>query len=336
MKYSFIVPIYNVEAYLSKCIDSLLSQTYKDFEIILVDDGSTDSSGMIADDYFQKNTKIITVVHQVNAGPGEARNKGISLSRGEYLLMVDGDDYVSERILEIIDSYLVKYNNDILCFDYIVENPNGSQRAQRLYDIVSYMPITPKQYILGAPSPCNKVFRRWLFEETKICFPSHIHYGEDLATIFCLALHAVNIGVIENALYYYVQRETSTMHSIFFQNNKGIIEICTAVKILLDYYKDQGKFEEYYQELEYLTVRHVLTATAEKILNVKYDYQQIENLTQFVEMHFPNYRSNNYLQKYIKEPGHRKERWIIEKKYGILFLEYFLKDKIRKIVKVFQ
>ena len=146
-----------MEKYLNKCIDSLLAQTYKDFEIILVDDGSTDSSGRIADTYKQRYSEVMIVVHQINMGLGGARNTGISLARGEYLLMVDSDDYVSENMLQTIDGYLAQFNNDILCFDYIVEE-DGSQRAQQLYGTkVSYTPITSRQFILGAPSACNKV-----------------------------------------------------------------------------------------------------------------------------------------------------------------------------------
>lgn len=134
MKYSFIVPIYNVENYLKKCIDSLLAQTYGSFEIILVDDGSTDSSGAIADEYAEKYSEIIQVIHQVNTGQGGARNTGITVASGDYLLMVDSDDYVSENMLEILDGYLEKYNCDILIFNYIEVKKSGEQQIQYLHE----------------------------------------------------------------------------------------------------------------------------------------------------------------------------------------------------------
>ena len=118
VKYSFIVPVYNVEKYISKCIDSLLAQTYRLFEIIIVDDGSPDASGNIADSYQSKYPGIVKVIHQKNTGQGGARNHGIELAQGEYILFVDGDDFVVPNMLEIVDTYTGKYNNDLLFFQW--------------------------------------------------------------------------------------------------------------------------------------------------------------------------------------------------------------------------
>lgn len=327
MKYSFIVPIYNVEQYIKKCVDSLLEQTYKDFEIVLVDDGSTDSSGLIADNYAEKWPQFITVKHQINKGLGGARNTGIELSKGDYLVMVDSDDYVSEKLLEIVDRYLVQYNNDLLIFDYIVEEEDGSQRVQRLHNITSYTPITPKQYLLETPAAWNKIYRASLFKETGVRFPARIFY-EDLATSPCFAIYAVNIGVIEEALYHYIQRGTSIMHT---SNTQRMTEIIPAAQKVLEYYKQQGKFEEYYEELEYLTIRNVLCSAIQRILEVKYDDSKIKLLEQFVRGYFSNYEQNPYLQNYLKQPGTRREKWIVEKRYRSLFLEYILKQGLRVV-----
>lgn len=330
MKYSFIVPVYNVEEYLCKCIDSLLAQTYDDFEIVLVDDGSTDSSGNVVDSYFQKHADKILVEHQENTGLGGARNKGISLARGKYLVMVDSDDYVSNRMLEIIDSYLLKYDNDILIFNYIVEEADGNQRVQRLHDSEGYFQITKQQYIFETPAAWNKVYRASLFKETGISYPERIFY-EDVATSPCLAIHASKIGVIEDALYYYIQRESSIMHT---KNAERMTEICTAVKIVLEYYKQQDKFEEFYQELEYLTVSHVLCSTIQRILCVKYDYKKIKMLEKFVESYFPNYECNVYVKKAVFKPGKRKEKMIVEKKYFGLFIDYGLRKWAKRFIRM--
>lgn len=327
VKYSFIVPIYNVEKYLNKCIDSLLAQTYKEFEILLIDDGSTDSSGAIADMYGKRWSQIIRVEHQVNKGLGGARNTGIELAKGDYLVMVDSDDYVSECLLEVVDRYLTQYDNDLLIFDYIVEEENGSQRIQRLHDITAYTSITPKQYIFEAPAAWNKVYRASLFKETGIRFPERIFY-EDLATSPCLAIHAANIGVIEEALYYYIQRGTSIMHT---SNTQRMTEIIPATQRTLEYYKQQEKFEEFYGELEYLTVRNVLCSAVQRILEVRYDGSKIKMLEQFVRGYFPNYTQNSYLQNYLKKLGTRREKWIVEKKYRSLFFEYMLKNVVKKL-----
>lgn len=319
VKYSFIVPIYNVENYLTKCVDSLLAQTYKNFEIVLVNDGSTDSSGLIADDYAQKWPQFITVEHQENKGLGGARNTGIELSQGEYLLMVDSDDYVSEQLLETVDKYLLQHNNDLLIFDYIVER-DGIQK-ERLDNTDFYKPITSKQYFSEALAAWNKVYRVSLFKETGIRFPERIFY-EDLATSPCLAIHAASIGVIKEPLYHYVQRGSSIMHTSDVQR---MMEIIPAMKVVLEYYKQQGKFEEYYEELEYLAVCNILCSTVQRILSVRYDGSKIKQLEQFVRKYFSDYEKSSYIQNYLQQPGTRREKWIIEQRYGKLFLEYVVK-----------
>ena len=329
MKYSFIVPIYNVEKYLKKCIDSLLAQTYGSFEIILVDDGSTDSSGAIADEYAGKYSEIIRVIHQSNTGQGGARNAGITVASGDYLFMVDSDDYVSENMLEILDGYLEKYNCDILIFNYIEVKKNGEQQIQCLHKAVSYPQITSEQFILELAAPWNKVFRASLFQKSDIRFPNRIYY-EDLATNPCLALHAKQIGAIDTALYYYVQRESSTMHS---RDTQRMTDVCKAMEIVLNYYKNCGQFEQYYQELEYLTVSHVLIATVQRMLQVKYEYKKIRGLEQFVEQHFCNYIDNPYIQEMINKPEYRRVKRIVEKKHLQLFIGYALRKIKNCIIK---
>lgn len=329
MKYSFIVPIYNVEKYLKKCIDSLLAQTYGSFEIILVDDGSTDSSGAIADEYAGKYSEIIRVIHQSNTGQGGARNAGITVASGDYLFMVDSDDYVSENMLEILDGYLEKYNCDILIFNYIEVKKNGEQQIQCLHKAASYTQITSEQFILELAAPWNKVFRASLFQKSDIRFPNRIYY-EDLATNPCLALHAKQIGAIDTALYYYVQRESSTMHS---RDTQRMTDVCKAMEIVLNYYKNCGQFEQYYQELEYLTVSHVLIATVQRMLQVKYEYKKIRGLEQFVEQHFCNYIDNPYIQEMINKPEYRRVKRIVEKKHLQLFIGYALRKIKNCIIK---
>lgn len=329
MKYSFIVPIYNVENYLKKCIDSLLAQTYGSFEIILVDDGSTDSSGAIADEYAEKYSEIIQVIHQVNTGQGGARNTGITVASGDYLLMVDSDDYVSENMLEILDGYLEKYNCDILIFNYIEVKKSGEQQMQYLHEESPYTQITPGQFILELAAPWNKVFRASLFQESDIQFPNRIYY-EDLATSPCLALHANQIGAIDTALYYYVQRESSTMHS---RDTQRMTDVCKAMEIVLNYFKKCGRFEQYHQELEYLTVSHVLIATIQRMLQVRYEYEKIRTLERFVEKYFCNYIDNPYIQEIINKPEYRRVKRIVEKKHFELFIGYVLRKIKNCIIK---
>lgn len=133
MRLSIIVPIYNVAPYLRKCVDSLLAQDISDYEIILVDDGSTDNSGMIADEIFHAHSQSpiahcqIKVVHQLNAGLSAARNSGIAVAQGEYIWFVDSDDYVEPNVLGALMEQIERDNLDVLRFRY--QNVNKSGKA---------------------------------------------------------------------------------------------------------------------------------------------------------------------------------------------------------------
>ena len=132
--FSLIVPIYNVEAYLPKCIDSVLAQTCQDYELLLVDDGSPDHSGKICDDYAAKHPDKIRVIHQANGGAGAARNHGISVSTGEYILFLDGDDYLSANLLSELKKAMEKITADLYLFGAIVEK-DGKEVGQ-LHELI--------------------------------------------------------------------------------------------------------------------------------------------------------------------------------------------------------
>lgn len=116
-KISVIVPVYNVEKYLSQCLDSIIHQTYKNLEIILVDDGSTDSSGLICDNYSQKD-KRIKIIHKCQGGLSDARNAGLKIATGEYISFIDSDDFIDKNMYSILINNTQKYNSDIVWFNY--------------------------------------------------------------------------------------------------------------------------------------------------------------------------------------------------------------------------
>lgn len=121
IKISIIVPLYNVEEYLSKCIETLINQTLKEIEIILIDDGSTDKSSKICDEYAKRDSRI-RVIHQKNVGVSQARNNAIQIASGEFVMFVDGDDWIEEQTCEIAYNTAVEKKADALMFDYISES----------------------------------------------------------------------------------------------------------------------------------------------------------------------------------------------------------------------
>lgn len=223
---SVIVPVYNVQAYLTNCINSILNQSYKNIEIILVDDGSTDESSSICDSYVKKDNRI-KVIHKENGGLSDARNIGIKSAKGKYITFVDSDDYLDENYVKALYILITKNNSDIAC--------SGMKRTDSLNDkivnknekINIYNSIHAIKEILyqrnidnSAPS---KLFKKNLFEN--ILFPVGYAF-EDLDTMYKLFLQANKIVSTTNNYYLYYQRQGSILHTV---KDKTINDLLTII-----------------------------------------------------------------------------------------------------------
>lgn len=217
MKISIVVPVYNICEYLDNCVNSLINQTYKNIEIILVDDGSTDDSGKRCDYFAQKDDRI-KVVHKRNGGLSSARNSGIQSASGELLMFVDGDDYLALNAVEILQKIYKKYDPDIVqfCYKETVE-PYSKFYSNDKLDI-SYITNTKemfnKLYAIGgeAASSCTKLYKRSLFSDLK--FEEGITH-EDESIITYLLQKILSIVYIDSVLYFYVMRRGSIVKSNF-------------------------------------------------------------------------------------------------------------------------
>ena len=295
MKYSIIVPVYNVEQFLETCIESILHQNFIDFEIIAVNDGSTDGSKEILEDYLKK-TERLKVIHQRNKGLGGARNTGIQTATGDYLLLLDSDDYLEMNALETLATYLDKYNLDILAFDCNKVDIEGNiiETISVIDYKEKYTPLTQKQFLFFEPTACTKVYKRTLFTQNKIRFPERLWY-EDLATVFRLVPYAKRIGYLKESCYNYVQQPNSITHSV---NTERMMEIIDSFNLEMDFYKNKGLFEEYYAELEWNCALHVLYYSAYRFLTCGYNKKQMLSLYKYSKTNFPNIEKNKYvLQK---------------------------------------
>ncbi len=210
---SVIVPIYNVEQYVEKCVESIMNQTYKDLEIILIDDGSTDGSGNICDEYAIKDSRI-RVVHKENGGLSDARNAGIELAKGEFLSFVDGDDYIHPQMLEILYRNLMEQGCDIsMCkFCHITEDEIID--TVLISDLVRKEECSLKALVTNSSeiaSACNKLYKRTLFDDIR--YPKgKLH--EDEYVIHELLGKSEGIVISDAQLYFYVKREGSIMNVI--------------------------------------------------------------------------------------------------------------------------
>lgn len=182
---SVIVPVYNVELYLSECLDSILKQKYDNFELILVDDGSTDNSGIICDEYCKKNSKV-KVIHKANEGPGAARNSGLKISNGEYVCFIDSDDYISDDYLKILYENAVRFNADVSQCGFISSTENEifastklnipvKRNKKYLFDLLTK--INSGYDNVSLTVIWNKLIRREIAK--KISFPAGIWHEDE-------------------------------------------------------------------------------------------------------------------------------------------------------------
>lgn len=210
---SVIVPVYNAEKYLTKCIDSILAQSFENFELILVDDGSKDGSGAICDKYAARDSRV-KVLHKKNGGVSAARESGIAQSKGEYIAFIDADDYIAEDYLKVLYQNIIKYNADISCCDCL-EIVNGAEtnhfRCVLENRIIENKAEYVQDYILNTKELYGyvvwaKLIRKELIEGQAF---KRIRFGED--TVYMMNLfEKANITVLNNYKgYYYIRNEDS-------------------------------------------------------------------------------------------------------------------------------
>lgn len=208
---SIIVPVYKVEQYLPKCIESILSQTYPNWELLLIDDGSPDNSGKICDEYAQKDERI-RVFHKENGGVSSARNLGLDYAKGDYVMFVDSDDWISNNCLQVCFDEIKKDKLDALQFGFIsvtddLENPRVK---------IATLPLNGEKYIqTNNFNVCvgGGIYKREIIEEYKLRFPKELKLAEDQIFVLSFFKHTRSIKYMDRAMYYYLQRADSAVHT---------------------------------------------------------------------------------------------------------------------------
>lgn len=205
---SVIVPIYNVEQYLDKCVESILSQTYSHFELILVDDGSTDHSRVICDEWKKRDDRV-RVIHKENGGLSDARNVGIDASNGDWLLFVDGDDFISANAIEKMYNAANEYDCEIaVCNMVRIYDDGSTEPFYHPVDKTTVLKASDRFETLKQPSVCNKLFSVSLFQNVR--FPKG-KYFEDTFVYHALVYQAQNVVMTGQDGYYYLSRRESIL-----------------------------------------------------------------------------------------------------------------------------
>ncbi|OXN01201.1 glycosyltransferase [Bifidobacterium vansinderenii] len=240
-KVSIIVPVYNVSDYLNPCVSSIVGQTYDNLQIILVDDGSTDGSAAICDEWAAKDSRV-EVVHQSNAGVSAARNAGLEKAAGEYVLFVDGDDTLDANAVSTVVSCARTGDYQIVFFSNTVDqSEHGELKSQRRnhmtpFGVTSneefrrkYAELSRNEYVCP---PWNKLFSADLIRQVGATFPEDVRYGEDLVFDMPLYVAAERVALVDVPLYHYIARDgsaQSTFNPKWFASRRRAYELLRPV-----------------------------------------------------------------------------------------------------------
>ncbi len=251
-KVSIIVPVYGVERYLSECVDSLIDQTYCNIEIILVDDGSLDCCGKICDEYAEKDKRIV-VIHKPNGGVCSARNAGLAVATGEWIMYVDGDDYVNHELVGKLVAKAYAENADIVVADFYFAFPcqinerygSYSWNKQGMDGLAEYI-STVWTVLWGS------IHRRRLYESTGFRCPEKITYCEDFHLMVRLCFEAKQIAKVKEALYYYRQQESSVMHNL---DKKSEHDEQWVYSDIIRFFKERGVYERFKRQMAWRSLK---------------------------------------------------------------------------------
>lgn len=281
---SIIVPVYNVEKYVLKCLKSLVSQTYKNIEVIVVDDGSTDGSGKICDEFKDKRFRVF---HKKNGGLSDARNFGIKKAKGEILAFVDSDDFVKEDFIEKMMGKMMEGVDVVVC-GYNDEKPteevlSGREATIRL--------LTQQENI--DLITWNKVYRKALFLDNNIWFPDGRKH-EDALTTYKLLSNAERVQYVPESLYEYVVREGSIMNS-----GKKLEQLemrALAAEEAISYFKDNKELKQAAEICLLWAKYHYLNEAIFGTIDKKYEKESLKWLKENAK----KYKNNKFLTKKLR------------------------------------
>ncbi len=289
-KVSIIVPFYNVERYIEKCLETLVNQTLEDIEIILVNDGSKDKSIEIVNKFLEKYPEKLVYFEKENGGLSDARNYAIPYAKGEYIAFLDSDDYVEKDMYEKMYQLAKEENSDMVECDFYWEYPektkidtgaiyNGKKEMLEKVRVVAW----------------NKLIKREILEKAKIEFPKGYRY-EDVEFTYKLIPYLEKVSFLKKPCIHYIQRENSISNS----QNERTKEIFDVLDHVIRYYKEKGIYDEYKEEIEYIYTRYLLCSSLLRMVKIedKKIREELLNKTWInLNEKFPNWKKNKILRK---------------------------------------
>lgn len=292
-KVSIIVPIYNVEKYLERCVTSILNQTYKNIEVLLIDDCATDTSGKIAKKFEQKDSRCRYIKREKNGGLSAARNTGVENATGEYLSFVDSDDWVSENFTAHLVNKAKEQDADITVCDYIMIDDSGKEtKANTLENLDDNSKLEDKiAYIRN--HVVTKLFKRDFFIKQNLKFPEEIKRAAEMGLSIPILTRTNKIAILNEALYYYYQRSNS------LSNNRKPerIDLSFYSKAFENVIKNaKGLYPE---EIEYHGILEMIYGKTMLMIRHKYSNKEIKEHLRKFDKRFPNWRKNKYIKNMV-------------------------------------
>jgi glycosyltransferase involved in cell wall biosynthesis len=301
---SIIIPVFNTERYLRRCLDSVLAQEFRDFEVLAVDDGSTDSSPAILRDYASRDSRV-AVVAKENGGQATARNLGIERSGGEWLCFVDSDDWISPRYLSAMIGEAGRSGSDLVDSEVLIvrDRPEGgyalrnttdaSGRWRRLWDSLAPGSLEEEpRWLLVHPAGCwNKLFARRLFEGLR--FPESLDF-EDLATVPRAMARASRISACREPIYYYYQRAGSTSR----RRDDSWRDMYRVLGILKEDFAGR-----YAAELDYIAAARLLSGISVRAVKSGAGDTDLREMLDFMDAEFPRWKRNSWLRRMTSLKG---------------------------------
>lgn len=312
MKVSVIIPCYNVENYINKCLDSVLNSSLKELEIIVINDGSTDST---LDKIKKYKDKRIILIDKKNGGVASARNEGLKVATGEYITFLDSDDYIDEDMYKDMYERAIEGNLDIVACDTKLVYPDHFEIIPSLVDDTK---INKHLMIDSYAVLWNKIYKKEILEG--LFFTKGINLCEDVEFLYKVYSRVKKMDGIKKPYYNYVQRPGS----LTYVYDAKIYHIIDAMDNIIKYYKDNAIYDKYRDELEYTYIRYCYATFVKRLSKAK-DKKKFNEGIKYtmkkVKENFPDYRDN----KYLKSKG---KKMIYLRNFNRLFAKYiYIKEK---------
>lgn len=285
IRVSIIVPVYNVYNYLDRCLKSIKEQTLKDIEVIIVNDGTPDTSQEIIDKYTAIDSRFKGYIKE-NGGLSDARNYGMTKARGEYIAFVDSDDYIEEDMYELMYNKAKENDSDIVECDFTWDYPN-----KVIEDKTS---VKENLLIDVRVVAWNKIYKRKFIEKTGIKFTKGVRY-EDVDWCYKLLANVSTFSSVHKCLYHYIQRNNSIANT----QNERVRDIFTVLNNTIFYYKEKGIYDKFKDELEYIYMRYIFGSSFKRVVKIKdktLRKQILDESYNNLLSNFPNYKDNKYLK----------------------------------------